>query len=1431
MSVDRKEIDLIIRAALQGGKTLKDVTQSIEAIEKALDAQSAAAKRGESSIDELKATLESLKRTQDQLKDQAGLIGQFQKLADQIAKTAEKTDKAAKTYTAYKEKLDKAGESTDFQRDKLIRLGNAVERNQATLGRQRTEQEALTKALRDAGIEMGQLAEAESVVRQAAAALGLTINRTQQAISTYADDVRKAREAERAMGEQRAFDQKLQDAAKLNKAGEYVRFWTNALNAADATEQQIKVNEALRQTADKAIAAARGYRTLGTATKALAAPSSGLRDVIQGIISPAEQARTTLSGVETEVRQIGAAVSAITGPVADYRDQMQRLLAVQKAIGQQASMVDGYNKQISSLRQARAEFTQARALVLQYAEALRNSSGENTALANSLRMAEGALASAQQKLAGQISTTRGMRQAMRDAGLATNDLAATQSRLTGAAKGTVDALGQLTAAHRRHGDAVEKGGNSQNFFTSSGRTTLSLVQRIRGEVLAMAAAYVGLYGAIGGAQKTLEAFNKRQAIQNQLSISVGTSTSAIAEEWVYLQGQAERLGVSFEHLAEGYAKFFASGKLAGASRQEVRYIFETFTEIGRVAHLSKDDMNGVFRALEQMMSKTQIMSEELRGQLGDRLFGVFGIAKEALKKQFPDFDKALKEGKVGAEYILNIAEAYKRLVSGALPLATQSLQAQQERLNTTLFNFKLLIADSGFETEYTKLLKSLSDFFASDQGTKFAQDLSAGLSMVVQMLKWMVDNAQLVKETLIVGVLLLGARSAAGFAVGVVNVAGKLGILALAGTTAAVAIKNVGKAFGVVTALALGWEIGAILREKFLSVRLAGISLVVGMNELWVKMKYGAAIIWAELPNIVLDALSTVANGATSILRTILGAFAAAARGMGKNDLAMSIDKALKALEFRTNRIGSASGALTRQMDADLARIREIGNEMAAEAMNPGVTTKKPGVATAKPDQSTIKGKKGDDEKRIKLKEQIENELKAIEAKIERNEHDSLAKRLEAIDDTYGKLVKKIAKLGGAEAKAMNEELASMVGQLKIQETRKFNDALQKEQEGIQAKLEQVDATAGRRTKTDIDKRLAAVRLGYEQTYRDIAEYRRKLELNNRPTAPADLMKGRLDAGILAIQNLERQKYFEDSINSVLEERKAKLDTIAVMEKTGLITAVQARERSAQVVAETQPKIEALVAEGLKYVDAMMLAAEAAGASVTAIETMKAKLIEARESAKGLRTEFLSAAQVNEMLANGATGAFQKMTDAIGGAIRGVNTWGDAIRATRNAFLTFAADFMLEIGKMILKQALLNALRDATAGSQGGIGGMISGAVNALMKHGGGTVGNYGARRSVPSEWFANAPRFHGGGVPGLAADEYAAVLKKNEEVLTESDPRNVLNGGKSAGSTASAQGLKIINMIDSASVVSEGLATQQGEKAIFNFIRANRTGLKQILA
>lgn len=92
---------------------------------------------------------------------------------------------------------------------------------------------------------------------------------------------------------------------------------------------------------------------------------------------------------------------------------------------------------------------------------------------------------------------------------------------------------------------------------------------------------------------------------------------------------------------------------------------------------------------------------------------------------------------------------------------------------------------------------------------------------------------------------------------------------------------------------------------------------------------------------------------------------------------------------------------------------------------------------------------------------------------------------------------------------------------------------------------------------------------------------------------------------------------------------------------------------------------------------------------------------------------------------------------------------------------------------------LVSAAFGGLLGGGGGIGRIdISGGASSIgLFHTGGLVGyEQPSSRVVSHDVFIGAPRFHSGGlVPG----EVPAILQRGEEVLTQNDPRHILNGGR----------------------------------------------------
>ena len=184
----------------------------------------------------------------------------------------------------------------------------------------------------------------------------------------------------------------------------------------------------------------------------------------------------------------------------------------------------------------------------------------------------------------------------------------------------------------------------------------------------------------------------------------------------------------------------------------------------------------------------------------------------------------------------------------------------------------------------------------------------------------------------------------------------------------------------------------------------------------------------------------------------------------------------------------------------------------------------------------------------------------------------------------------------------------------------------------------------------------------------------------------------------------------------------------------------------------------------------------------------------------------------------------------------GAMSIGDAFKNLGQVVQKFFADFLLQIAQAILQQMLLNALAGAGWGGVSSaatsMGGVPSAAASVPVKHSGGIVGGRSNRtRDVSPNWFANAPRFHDGGLPGLKRDEVPTILQKGEQVLSKDDPNNILNGaGQQSSGPAQPMGVKIVNTFDASDVESQGLSTAAGEQAVINVVRSNRSAIKNLL-
>lgn len=240
---------------------------------------------------------------------------------------------------------------------------------------------------------------------------------------------------------------------------------------------------------------------------------------------------------------------------------------------------------------------------------------------------------------------------------------------------------------------------------------------------------LGGLGAFAGLSH-LNQINQQQQGQKMALMSVTGSAAAGAETKKRFDAMADDIGFNARKMLPSFTKMLASGKTSGFSQAQTEQVFKSMTEYGRVMGLGSEDMKGSLRAVEQMMNKTQIMSEELKGQLAERFPAAISLFAKSQDKTVPQLLKAMKDGKVSSQALLKFAEILSEEArkGGALDAAKRSTGAQQARMENA-FSFGVeAFSAGGFDQASSNFFKTVAD--AADKNLPVFEALGKAFLML-----------------------------------------------------------------------------------------------------------------------------------------------------------------------------------------------------------------------------------------------------------------------------------------------------------------------------------------------------------------------------------------------------------------------------------------------------------------------------------------------------------------------------------------------------------------------------------------------------------------------------------------------------------------------------------------------------------------------------
>jgi tape measure domain-containing protein len=149
---------------------------------------------------------------------------------------------------------------------------------------------------------------------------------------------------------------------------------------------------------------------------------------------------------------------------------------------------------------------------------------------------------------------------------------------------------------------------------------------------------------------------------NALKMPLKNVTEATGDYGValgFITKLADQTGQDLFVLGSSYKGLYASAKQAGIATSEINNIFKSVVDAGSALKLSNEQVSLSLKAVEQMMNKGTISSEELKGQLGEQLPGAYGMMAKAAQDaglsvsgSTQELGKLLDEGRVASADVL-----------------------------------------------------------------------------------------------------------------------------------------------------------------------------------------------------------------------------------------------------------------------------------------------------------------------------------------------------------------------------------------------------------------------------------------------------------------------------------------------------------------------------------------------------------------------------------------------------------------------------------------------------------------------------------------------------------------------------------------------------------------------------------------------------------
>ena len=208
------------------------------------------------------------------------------------------------------------------------------------------------------------------------------------------------------------------------------------------------------------------------------------------------------------------------------------------------------------------------------------------------------------------------------------------------------------------------------------------------QVLLYGTAYKGLAFVTSLPGQILNAAKSQQQFSNAMQTAT-QDTGTFAKEMLYVDNVQRAFGLNLETTRQGFVRLYASMAPTGFDSGSIEKLFTGISAATAALQLTPDKAERVIYAFGQMASKGQIMSEELKGQLGDVLPGALALFAKAAGMSVKEFSQAMENGEfVGQRFREVFAKVSDELMNRFGTGAQAAGKSLQGLLNTVQGDFR-----------------------------------------------------------------------------------------------------------------------------------------------------------------------------------------------------------------------------------------------------------------------------------------------------------------------------------------------------------------------------------------------------------------------------------------------------------------------------------------------------------------------------------------------------------------------------------------------------------------------------------------------------------------------------------------------------------------------------------------------------------------------